>query len=111
MTSLLLLMGGLYQKDNKPVGNAVQLAVVEVTGTLQLSSQNLDVIKLRRLCFLVRAIPLDCTLLSLIPRNGPGLRPNEILISFCFPIAGQPRPAVHCSAQDCASDKGLHDDN
>jgi len=35
------------------------------------------------------------------------------LTKFSFPSAflppGQPRPAVHCSAQDCTSDKGLDD--
>lgn len=35
-------MGGLYHKDNEPV----HLVVMEITGTLQLSSQNLNVIKL-----------------------------------------------------------------
>lgn len=39
-------------KRYKPMGSAVQLAVKETVGTLQLSSPNLNVIKLRRLCFL-----------------------------------------------------------
>lgn len=71
-------MGGLYHKDNKPV----HLGVMEITGTLQLSSQNLNVIKLFPLFPSLSNSPGLSTVIT-NPGDGPSLPP----VKCSFPSA------------------------
>lgn len=96
-------MGGLYHKDNKPV----RLVVMEIMGTLQLSSQNLNVIKL----FPLFPSPSNSPGLSTVitnPGDGPSLPPMKCSFpSAVLEQAGKER----CPAQGCASDEGLDGDD
>ena len=77
-------------KRYKPMGNAVQLVVMEIMGTLQLLPKTSMWLNRGDFVSLSWAIPLDCTLLLPIQRDGPSLHPKEVFISFCFPTT---RPA------------------